>query len=165
MLHKNISIVWCFLFFLALLNSCSKEKVTKSESIINERSPTRTAEQLVASKKFAEMSYKQLMNILGSGMAMVQQGILMENKQMIMEGAGLILNHAAPKENPWLIMNKQDQEGFKNSMLAYDLILDNYAKEIAEKVKEEDWLEVNKKTYELINSCVVCHSLWRHKVK
>jgi len=48
------------------------------------------------------------MNILGSGMAMVQQGILMENKQMIIEGAGLILNHAAPKENPWLIMNKQD---------------------------------------------------------
>ncbi len=164
-LHEKIILAWYFLFFLALLNSCSQEKVVKNESIKNEKTVTRTAEQLVASKKNAEMSYRELMNILGSGTTMVQLGILMENKQMIIEGSGLILNHAAPNEDPWLIMNKQDQEEFKNSLLSYDIILDNYAREIAEKAKEEDWLEVNKKTYELINSCVVCHSLWRHKVK
>ena len=85
-LHEKIILAWYFLFFLALLNSCSQEKVVKNESIKNEKTVTRTAEQLVDSKKNAEMSYRELMNILGSGTTMVQQGILMENKQMIIEG-------------------------------------------------------------------------------
>lgn len=162
---KSIILVMFLLFFSTLINSCSQEKETESKSSKNEVSSTRTAEQLVASKRTSEMSYKQLMTILSSGFIMVQQGTLTENKQMIIEGAGLILNHAAPKEKPWLIMNKQDQESFKNSLLTYDTILDNYAREITEKAKKENWLEVSKKTHELMNSCIVCHTMWKHKVK
>ena len=42
-----------------------------------------TAEQLVASKKKADMTYKQLMATMGSGSTMMHEGILRENKQMV----------------------------------------------------------------------------------
>ncbi len=154
---KSISILLLFIFLI----SCSQDKSTQNQVTTLKR----TAEELVASKKTSDMSYKQLMNILNSGSVMVHQGILIENKQMVIEGAGLILNHAAPKENPWIIMNKQDQEEFKNSLLAYDIVLDNYARAIAEESKKENWLEASNKSHELMNSCIVCHSMWKHKVK
>jgi cyanate lyase len=40
----------------------------------------RTAEQLVASKKKADMTYKQLMEIMGDASAMIHKGIIRENK-------------------------------------------------------------------------------------
>ena len=41
-----------------------------------------TAEQLVSSKKKADMSYKQLMATMGNSSSMMHEGILRENKQM-----------------------------------------------------------------------------------
>lgn len=162
--RKYISLLLLFLIFRSLI-SCSQEKVTKNQILDIDAAPTRTADELIASKKTSDMSYKQLMNILNSGSIMIHQGILIENKQMVIEGASLILNHAAPKENPWLIMNTQDQDGFKNSLLAYDIVLDNYSRTLAEAAKKEDWLEASKKAHELMNSCIVCHSMWKYKVK
>ena len=160
---KNISIL--LLILIGFINSCSQEKAKESKQLNSDVASKRTADELIASKKTSDMSYKQLMNILNSGSVMIHQGILIENKQMVIEGAGLILNHAAPKENPWLLMNTQDQEGFKDSLLAYDIVLDNYAKVLAEDAKNEDWLKASKSAHELMNSCIVCHSLWKYKVK
>ena len=162
--RKNISLILLILIFKSLI-SCSQEKATENKVLNITTTSRKTAEELVASKKTSDMSYKQLMNILNSGSVMIHQGILIENKQMVIEGTGLILNHAAPKENPWLIMNTQDHEGFKNSLLAYDIVLDNYSRAIAEEAKKEDWLEASKKSHELMNSCIVCHSMWKYKVK
>jgi len=64
----------------------------------------KTAEQLVASKKKADMSYRQLMATMGIGSTMMHEGILRENKQMVKSGANLILHHPAPKHKPWSIM-------------------------------------------------------------
>ncbi|MEN8123866.1 MAG: hypothetical protein ABFR32_01965 [Bacteroidota bacterium] len=160
----NISVIF-FLIFIGFLNSCSQEKSTESQILNNDISSKRTAEELVASKKTSEMSYKQLMNIFNSGSVMVHQGILLENKQLVIEGAKIILNHAAPKEKPWFIMNEPDQKNFKSSLLTYDIILDNYAKKLMEEAKNEDWLKASKTAHELMNSCIVCHSMWKYKVK
>ncbi len=159
--RKNIIII--LLIFIGFNVSCSQKKDKQISNI--EKVPKRTAEDLVASKNTSDMSYKQLMNILNSGSVMVHQGIIIENKQMVLEGAGLILNHAAPKENPWFIMRESDQESFINSLLSYDIVLDNYAKKLVEEANNEDWLKASKTAHELMNSCIVCHSLWRLKVE
>jgi len=162
--RKNNSVI-LLLIFIVFIISCSQEKVTKIKISNKDIRSNRTAEDLVASKKTSEMTYKQLMNILNSGSVMVHQGILIENKQLVIEGANMILNHAAPIEKPWFIMNKPDQENFKNSLLTYDVVLDNYAKKLEEEARHKDWLKASKTAHELMNSCIVCHSMWKHKVK
>ncbi len=161
--RKNILII--LLIFIGFSISCSQKKAGENLITNKDLQSKRTAEELVASKNTSVMSYKQLMNILNSGSVMVHQGIIIENKQMVIEGAGLILNHAAPKEKPWFIMRESDQESFKNSLLSYDIVLDNYAKKLVEEANNEDWLKASKTAHELMNSCIVCHSLWRLKVE
>lgn len=125
----------------------------------------KTAEQLVASKNQADMTYRQLMEIMGGASAMIHEGIIRENKQMVREGANIILNHPAPKHKPWTIMNKSDQEGFKQSLLSFDKILDTHSRRTAEEAEKENWLEASKSLNELNISCISCHSMWKHKAK
>ena len=123
----------------------------------------RTAEQLVASKKKADMTYKQLMEIMGDASAMIHKGIIRENKQMVKKGADLILYHPAPKHKPWSIMAKSDKDAFKQSLLSFDKILDRHASRVEEEAAKENWLEASKSAYELTNSCISCHSMWKYK--
>jgi len=124
----------------------------------------KTAEQLVASKKKADMTYKQLMEIMGDASAMIHKGIIRQNKQMVKKGADLILHHPAPKHKPWSIMAPSDQKAFKQSLLSFDKILDKHAFRAEEEAKKENWLEASKSAYELTNSCISCHSMWKYKV-
>ena len=124
-----------------------------------------TAEQLVSSKKKADMSYKQLMATMGSGSAMMHEGILSENKQMVKSGANLILHHPAPNHKPWSIMKKEDQTDFKKSLLAYDKILDIHTEAIVAAADKEKWTDASTAANELIHSCISCHALWKSKVK
>ena len=124
-----------------------------------------SAEALVASKKIADMTYKQLMEIMGDASAMIHKGILRENKQMVIEGAGFILNHPAPKYKPWIIMRESDQNDFKQSLLSFDKILDVHAKRALEEAKKGNWLESSNAAHDLTNSCITCHAVWKSKVK
>ena len=123
------------------------------------------AEQLVASKKKADMTYRQLMQILGGASTMIHEGIIRENKQMVKQGANIIFTHPAPKQKPWFIMEKSDQEGFKQSLIAFDKILDQHAERAVEEATKENWLEAANASHDLTSSCISCHSMWRHKVK
>ena len=124
-----------------------------------------TAEQLVSSKKKADMSYKQLMATMGSGSAMMHEGILSENKQMVKSGANLILHHPAPNHKPWSIMKKEDQTDFKKSLLAYDKILDMHTEAIVAAADKENWTDASTAANELMHSCISCHALWKSRVK
>jgi len=126
---------------------------------------TKTAEQLVASMKKADMTYRQLMEVMGRSTSMMHEGILRENKQMVEVGANFILTHPAPNHKPWSIFKKEDQKGFKQSLLAFDKILDIHTEAMVEAAKKEDWIEASKASHELLNSCVSCHVMWRNKVK
>ncbi|HID29942.1 MAG TPA: hypothetical protein EYP19_08055 [Desulfobacterales bacterium] len=125
----------------------------------------RTAEQLVASKQKADMTYRQLMEIMGGASAMIHEGIIRENKQMVREGADIILNHPAPKHKPWTIMKEPDQEGFKNSLLTFDKILDTHAGHAADEAGKGNWLDASKAAHELTTSCITCHAMWKYKAK
>jgi len=123
------------------------------------------AEALVASKTKADMTYKQLMEIMGGALTMIHEGIVRENKQMVIEGANIILNHPAPKYKPWIIMRESDQNNFKKSLLSFDKILDAHARRALEEAKNENWVDSNNATHDLTNSCITCHSVWKSKVK
>ena len=124
----------------------------------------KNADTLIASKKKADMTYKQLMEIMGSSLSMIQQGVIRENKQMVIEGASFILNHPAPRYKPWTIMKKSDQNDFKQSLLSYDETLDVHARRAMEEAKKENWLESSNAAHDLTNSCITCHLVWKSKV-
>ena len=73
------------------------------------------AEKLVSSKKKADMTYQQLMEVMGKTSSMIHEGIFRENKQMVEVGAHFILNHPAPNHKPWAIMKKEDHAGLKRA--------------------------------------------------
>ena len=124
-----------------------------------------TAEQLVSSKKKADMSYKQLMATMGNSSSMMHEGILRENKQMVKTGANFILGHPAPNHKPWSIMKKEDQADFKNSLLAYDKILDMHTQAIVTAADKEKWTDASTAANELMHSCISCHAIWKSRVK
>ena len=123
------------------------------------------AEKLVSSKKKADMTYRQLMQVMGRSSSMMHEGILRENKQMVEVGANFILTHPAPNHKPWSIMKKEEQTEFKQSLLSFDKILDTHTESIVNAAKKENWIEASKAAHDLMNSCLSCHTMWRHKVK
>lgn len=123
------------------------------------------ADQLVASKVKADMSYRQLMEILGEAYGMIQTGIIRQNQQMVKSGADIILNHPAPNHQPWTIMEVTDQDAFKQSLLDYDKILDEHAGAAAAEAAKGNWPGANKAAFDLSSSCIACHSMWKNKVK
>ncbi len=125
----------------------------------------KTAEQLVASKKKADMTYRQLMEIMGSASAMIHKGIVGENKQLVNEGANFILNHPAPKHKPWTIMKESDREGFKKSLPSFEKLLSTHAGRAAEEAGQGNWLEASNAAHKLTTACIGCHSIWKNKVK
>lgn len=125
----------------------------------------KTAEELVASKEKADMTYRQLMEIMGGASIMIHEGIIRQNQQMVRTGANIILNHPAPKHKPWTIMEKPDQEGFKQSLLSFDQILDAHAARVAEEARKGNWIEASGAAHELTNSCIACHAAWKDKAK
>ena len=124
-----------------------------------------TAEQLVASKTKADMTYRQLMEILGSASSMMHEGIIRENQQMVQEASKIIVGHPAPKHKPWTIMKKEDQKGFKKSLKFYNKDLDTHAERAAMHAAKGDWQEARKASNDLMNACTTCHAMWRTKVK
>jgi len=125
----------------------------------------KTAEQLVSSKKKADMTYQQLMEMMGTASTTIHEGVLRENKHMVKEGANYILNHPAPRHKPWTIMEQTDQQDFKQSLLAFDAILDTHARAIIAAVERSDWQAANQAAADLSSACITCHVMWKSKVK
>jgi len=125
----------------------------------------KTAEDLVASKTQADITYRQLMEIMGTASGLINEGLIRENKQMVRNGADLILNHPAPNHKPWSIMAKEDEADFKQTLLAFDKIMDMQADNTALAAEKNDWIGANNASHELMMTCVSCHASWKNRVK
>lgn len=123
------------------------------------------AEALVASKRPADMSYRDLMQILGRALNWIQDGVLLQNRQLVREGVNVIVNHPAPRHKPWTIMETAEQDGFKQSLLAYDRLLDAQANAVAAAAEKSDWPQAAGALAELQMACVSCHAQWQHKAR
>ncbi|RCX28010.1 cytochrome c [Thioalbus denitrificans] len=125
--------------------------------------PPTTAEGLVQSMKRADMTYRQLMQMMGEATATMTLGILAENKQMVEQGTHFIFTHPAPNHNPWSIMPAEDQAGFKQALLAFDQILDTHSRALLEAARAGDWAQANQSYNDLTTACITCHEAWREK--
>lgn len=123
------------------------------------------AEAMVASMEKADMTYRELMEMMGASTAMMHSGVLRENPQLVKQGADGILTHPAPKHKPWAIMPEADKAAFKQSLLTYDKILDQGAEAVVNAAVERDWQAANKALGELNSACISCHALWKGKAQ
>jgi hypothetical protein len=123
------------------------------------------ADALVAGKQRADMTYRELMQILGRSLGWMQSGIVLENKQLVREAANHVQHHPAPRHKPWLIMDPLDQEGFKQALLAFDAMLDRGAGEVTAAVEQGDWIGATEAMARLQTTCVSCHMQWRGKAR
>ncbi|MEA3498014.1 MAG: hypothetical protein U9R16_03030 [Campylobacterota bacterium] len=123
------------------------------------------AEDLVASKDTADITYAQMMRQMGEALKMVQEGIITQNQLLVESGVYLIDSHPAPKEKPWMIMDPKDTESFKKSLISYDKLLHVATSEVLKSVNKKDWIDANEKLYNLSNHCISCHSVWKIKLK
>ena len=124
-----------------------------------------TAEGLVAGMERADMTYRELMEVMGGASGLTHEGILRQNPQMVKSGANIILTHPAPSHDPWTIMAEGDQAGFKSSLVSFDKLLDQYSESTAEAAAERDWPAASQSLQELNTACVSCHAMWKDKVK
>ena len=124
-----------------------------------------TAEGLVAGMERADMTYRELMEVMGGASGLMHEGILRQNPQMVKSGANIILTHPAPSHDPWTIMAEGDQAGFKSSLVSFDKLLDEYSEDTAEAAAARDWPTASQSLQELNTACVTCHAMWKDKVK
>ena len=123
-----------------------------------------TAEDLVASMRIADMTYKELMTIMGRSISLMQDGVITQNRELVAQGANLIFTHPAPSHKPWAIMeSKEDQAGFKQALLSYDKVLDVNAKAVVDASKARNWMDATSSLSNLQNACVSCHLSWKDK--
>lgn len=123
------------------------------------------AEDLVASKQKSDMTYKQIMQRMGEAYNMIQRGVINQNKELIKHGAWMIDNHPAPKQKPWSIVKKEDQQSFKQTLISYNTLLHTSANNINNSLKANDWHSVNKEVYIMSNHCISCHQAWKDNIK
>jgi len=121
-------------------------------------------QELIESKEKADMTYQEMMQIMSVNAKKIYDGILLENKVMVRDGAQAIRFHKAPKHKPWLIVEKSKQEAFKEMLLIYDEELHESAEDIVDAVDKDDWYGVNKAFGVMTNNCIVCHSGWKKEV-
>jgi cytochrome c biogenesis protein CcdA len=121
------------------------------------------ADKLVNSKVKSDMTYKQMMQRMGEAYKMMHSGVINQNKELVKIGAWMIKNHPAPKDKPWSIVDKKDIDSFKETLISYDKLLHQSAKDINIALKGNDWIEINKKVYEISNHCISCHIVWKDK--
>ncbi len=123
------------------------------------------ADQRFADMQKADMSYRQLMELLGEASAMIHLAILRENKQMVKQAAIIITGHPAPLQPPWLIVPQADQADFKATLMAFDPLLDRHAEAIASHAEKGDWPAAAQALSELNATCIGCHAIWRQRVQ
>ncbi|MCG7985389.1 MAG: hypothetical protein JAY90_21940 [Candidatus Thiodiazotropha lotti] len=128
-------------------------------------SASHNAESRFASMEKSDMTYRQLMEMLGEASAMAHLGILRENKQMVKQATSIITGHPAPSQKPWVIMPTNDQAQFKATLLVFDPLLDQHASAIAAYADKNNWPAASQALSELNAACIGCHALWRKRVQ
>ena len=123
------------------------------------------AEALVASKRSADMSYQELMQILGRSLTGLQDGVLLQNGELVRQAANAILHHPAPSHKPWAIVLEAERDGFKPALLTYDKVLDLETKAILAAAETKDWLNAAESLGRLQQACISCHLQWRTKAR
>lgn len=123
----------------------------------------KAADAMLASMEKADMTYRELMELFGQASSLMNEGIIRQNKQMVQQGANIILTHPAPKHKPWAIVPKDQQVEFKKSLLAFDKLLDSNVETVIQASSKSNWQQANKNLAGLNTVCISCHAAWKNK--
>ncbi len=100
--------------------------------------PHQNAEALIKSKTKSNLTYKQIMEQFGEAYEKIQNGVMLQNKDMIADGLDKIQNHPTTKNNPWDIVSTDNTQSFKKSLLYYDALLHNGVTDITKSLNNDD---------------------------
>jgi len=149
------------LFVLFLIYFTSNTFAKQLPDFLTHIHPHQNIEALIQSKTKSNLTYKQIMEQFGEAYLKIQNGVMLQDKDMIEDGLNKIQNHPTTKNNPWDIVNTNDIQAFKESLLYYDALLHSGATDITNSLKNDDWIEINKNIFKLSNHCVNCHIIWQ----
>jgi len=124
----------------------------------------KSAEELVASKVMADMTYQEMMQIMNLSAGKIYNGLVLQNRVMVKDGVKSIMYHRAPSHKPWLIMPKEKQEAFKEMLLLYDEELHESAEAVEDAVAKNDWIAATDAFAKMTHSCIICHSSFKDQV-
>jgi len=112
--------------------------------------------------KKEDITYSQLMQGIAIAKNNIDIGVISMNTMLVDTGILFIRTHPAPKAKPWVIMGKEDRDGFKSMLVYYDNKMDDDVEAIEKAVNEKNWMKASQ---ELSNSCISCHSAYKDKVQ
>ncbi len=124
----------------------------------------KSAEELVEGKVKADMTYRQMMQIMNLSAGKIFNGIVLQNRVMVKDGVKAIMYHRAPNHKPWSIMPKDKQEVFKEMLLIYDEELHEGAEAIEDAVDNDNWIAATDAFAKMTHSCIVCHQSFKNEV-
>ena len=123
------------------------------------------ADELIKTMKKEDITYAQLMGGMAMAINNIQTGIIAQNKMLVDRGIDFIRTHPAPKQKPWVIMDKKDREAFKASLVFCDKKMDDDVDVIQKAVAQKDWVKATEGLNTFNNTCVACHISWKNEVK
>jgi hypothetical protein len=125
----------------------------------------KNADELIKTMKKEDITYAQLMSGMSMAINNIQTGIISMNKMLVDRGIDFIRTHPAPKQKPWVIMDKKDREGFKASLVHFDKKMDDDVLLIEKAVAKKDWASAMDGLNTFQNTCISCHTTWKNEVK
>lgn len=121
----------------------------------------RSLEEVLASKRKADISFAQLMQVLQQGTEMIFAGIMQENAELVAFGARLIDEHPAPRGGPTVAFVQEKREEIKRVMPVYNQLFHQTAARIRAAAQQGRWQDAYAGYQEIADACVACHVAWR----
>lgn len=128
-------------------------------------SQEKSAEALIKSMKKEDITYSQLMQGMSEALNNIQSGIISTNSMLVNRGINFVRTHPAPRNKPWIIMEKEDRDSFKASLLYFDKKMDEDVLVIEKAVQKREWNQALDALNTFSNTCMACHNSWKDKVK
>jgi len=125
----------------------------------------KNADELIKTMKKEDITYAQLMGGMAMAINNIQTGIISQNKMLVDRGIDFIRTHPAPKQKPWVIMDKKDRDAFKTSLVYFDKKMDDDVLAIEKSVANKDWSGAVEGLNTFQNTCVACHVSWKDNLK
>ncbi len=121
----------------------------------------RNLDEVLASKRMADISFAQLMQILQQGTEMIFAGIMQENAELVAFGARVLDEHPAPRGGPTVAFVPEKREEIKRVMPAYNQLFHQTAVRIRAAAQQGRWQDAYEGYQEISAACVACHIAWR----
>lgn len=107
------------------------------------------------------LTLRDVMQLVKVSTLKILEGFLLNNEEMIIQGAKEIANHPKPKGGPLLYIDPSKREEFKRLMASFEKTVHGGSRDIIRLVREGKKEEAFQKYTEVVRGCMACHKLFR----